>query len=81
MQESHETPCEFFIAGENASIPLDSVDEAFVSQFITLEPGDIFSTGTPAGVGHAKKVPLEPGDRIKGKIKGLGTLANTVESL
>ena len=29
VQESHETPCKFFIAGENASIPLDSVDEAF----------------------------------------------------
>ena len=54
---------------------------SFVSQFITLEPGDILSTGTPAGVGHAKKVRLEPGDRIKGEIESLGILENTVEAL
>ena len=54
---------------------------SFVSQFITLEPGDILSTGTPAGVGHVKKVRLEPGDRIKGEIGGLGILENTVETL
>ena len=54
---------------------------SFVSQFITLEPGDILSTGTPAGVGHVKKVRLEPGDRIKGEIEGLGILENTVEAL
>ena len=54
---------------------------SFVSQFVTLEPGDILSTGTPAGVGHAKKVRLEAGDRIKGEIEGLGVLENTVEAL
>ena len=54
---------------------------SFVSQFITLEPGDLLSTGTPAGVGHAKKVRLEAGDRIKGEIEGLGVLENTVEAL
>ena len=54
---------------------------SFVSQFITLEPGDILSTGTPAGVGHVKKVRLEPGDRIKGEIEGIGILENTVEAL
>lgn len=54
---------------------------SFVSQFVTLEPGDILSTGTPAGVGHAKKVRLEAGDRIRGEIEGLGILENTVETL
>ena len=54
---------------------------SFVSQFVTLEPGDLLSTGTPAGVGHAKKVRLEAGDRIKGEIEGLGVLENTVEAL
>ena len=54
---------------------------SFVSQFVTLEPGDLLSTGTPSGVGHAKKVRLEPGDRIKGEIEGLGVLENTVEAL
>lgn len=53
---------------------------AFISQFVTLEPGDVISTGTPAGVGHAKKLRLNPGDRIRGEIEGLGTLENTVEA-
>ena len=51
---------------------------AFISQFVTLEPGDLISTGTPAGVGHSKKVRLQPGDTIRGEIDGLGVLENTV---
>jgi 2,4-diketo-3-deoxy-L-fuconate hydrolase len=54
---------------------------AFISQFITLEPGDIISTGTPAGVGHSKKLRLNPGDHIRGEIEGLGVLENSVERL
>lgn len=46
---------------------------AFVSSFLTLEPGDLIATGTPAGVG-----PMQPGDRISIEIEGLGTLTNTV---
>ena len=53
---------------------------AFISQFVTLEPGDLISTGTPAGVGHSKKLRLQPGDRIKGEIEGLGILENHVEA-
>lgn len=52
---------------------------AFISQFTTLYPGDVISTGTPAGVGLAKKIKLMPGDTIKGEIEGLGTLENPVE--
>ena len=54
---------------------------AFISQFVTLEPGDLISTGTPAGVGHSRKLRLQPGDRIKGEIEGLGVLENSVEAL
>ncbi|MCC9075570.1 fumarylacetoacetate hydrolase family protein [Litorilinea aerophila] len=54
---------------------------AFISQFVTLQPGDVISTGTPAGVGHAKKLRLQPGDRIRGEIQGLGVLENPVEAL
>ena len=54
---------------------------AFISQFVTLEPGDVISTGTPAGVGLAKKIKLKPGDRIRGEIEGLGVLENIVETL
>lgn len=54
---------------------------SFISQFITVMPGDIISMGTPAGVGHSKKLRLKPGDRIRGEISSLGTLENTVADL
>ena len=54
---------------------------AFITQFITVEPGDLISMGTPAGVGHSKKLRLKPGDRIRGEIAELGTLSNPVEAL
>jgi 2-keto-4-pentenoate hydratase/2-oxohepta-3-ene-1,7-dioic acid hydratase in catechol pathway len=46
---------------------------AFISTFMTLLPGDVVLTGTPAGVG-----PLEVGDEVRVEIEGIGTLANTV---
>ncbi len=46
---------------------------AFISSIMTLEPGDLILTGTPAGVGQ-----LNPGDRITVEISGIGTLANPV---
>ncbi len=54
---------------------------SFISQFVTLNPGDIISTGTPAGVGHSKKLRLNPGDQIRGEIEGLGVIENSVEAL
>jgi 2-keto-4-pentenoate hydratase/2-oxohepta-3-ene-1,7-dioic acid hydratase in catechol pathway len=53
------------------------VDElvSFVSQVMTLEPGDVLTTGTPAGVG-----PLRAGDRVEMTIEGVGTLVNTVRA-
>lgn len=46
---------------------------AFVSRFMTLEPGDLVLTGTPSGVG-----PVQPGDVMTVEIGGLGTLSNPV---
>ena len=46
---------------------------AYVSEFMTLEPGDLIATGTPPGVG-----PLQPGSRVQIKIEGIGVLDNTV---
>lgn len=46
---------------------------AFASSIMTLEPGDIIMTGTPAGVG-----PLQPGDTVEASIEGLGVLRNSV---
>ncbi len=53
---------------------------AFVSQAITLEPGDLIITGTPAGVGAFRdpKVWLQPGDEITIEIDGLGRITNPV---
>jgi 2-keto-4-pentenoate hydratase/2-oxohepta-3-ene-1,7-dioic acid hydratase in catechol pathway len=53
---------------------------AFVSQGITLEPGDLIITGTPAGVGAFRKpqVWLKPGDEITIEIDGLGKITNPV---
>jgi 2,4-diketo-3-deoxy-L-fuconate hydrolase len=48
---------------------------AYVSQFMSLRPGDVISTGTPAGVAHGMKPPryLQPGDVVEMGITGLGT--------
>jgi 2-keto-4-pentenoate hydratase/2-oxohepta-3-ene-1,7-dioic acid hydratase in catechol pathway len=48
---------------------------------MTLSPGDLISTGTPAGVGFSRKPPitLQPGDVCKLEITGLGTLENPVK--
>lgn len=53
---------------------------AHLSSAFTLEPGDIISTGTPAGVGFARKPPrwLKPGDEVSVTVAGLGTLTNPV---
>lgn len=45
----------------------------YITQVMTLEPGDVILTGTPAGVG-----PLRPGDRVEVEIEGIGVLANPV---
>ncbi len=49
---------------------------ATLSQGMTLEPGEIISTGTPSGVGFARVPPffLKPGDRVEGEVEGIGTL-------
>ncbi|MBY0513099.1 MAG: fumarylacetoacetate hydrolase family protein [Gemmataceae bacterium] len=52
----------------------------FLSQVVTLEPGDLIFTGTPPGVGIARKpqVLLKPGDIAEVEIEGIGTLRNPV---
>jgi 2-keto-4-pentenoate hydratase/2-oxohepta-3-ene-1,7-dioic acid hydratase in catechol pathway len=53
---------------------------AFLSSVMTLHPGDIISTGTPAGVGFARKPPrwLRPGDEVAIEVEGIGRLVNPV---
>lgn len=46
---------------------------AYITQFQTLEPGDLIATGTPPGVG-----PIQPGDTVRVEINGIGALENKV---
>ena len=52
----------------------------FLSRFLTLEPGDVIATGTPAGVGFARTPPryLVAGDEVSVGVEGIGTLTNPV---
>jgi 2-keto-4-pentenoate hydratase/2-oxohepta-3-ene-1,7-dioic acid hydratase in catechol pathway len=51
---------------------------AYASSLCTLEPGDIISTGTPSGVGHAQSIRLTPGDVLEAEIEGIGVLRSPV---
>jgi 2-keto-4-pentenoate hydratase/2-oxohepta-3-ene-1,7-dioic acid hydratase in catechol pathway len=51
----------------------------YLSQRMTLLPGDVIATGTPAGVGRARGIFLKPGDRVRVEVSGIGSLENPVE--
>ncbi len=50
----------------------------FISKMVTLEPGDLIATGTPAGVGSTTNTYLNPGDVLRGTIEKIGTLTTPV---
>ncbi len=53
---------------------------AFISDSITLEPGDLVITGTPSGVGVFREPPvfLLPGDLVRVEVEGIGSVANPI---
>jgi 2,4-didehydro-3-deoxy-L-rhamnonate hydrolase len=53
---------------------------AYITRTMTLEPGDLIATGTPAGVGAFREPPvfMQPGDEITIEIEGIGSLTNPV---
>ncbi|MBK5257896.1 MAG: fumarylacetoacetate hydrolase family protein [Vicinamibacteria bacterium] len=53
----------------------------YISSFTSLSPGDVIATGTPSGVGFARKPPLfmKPGDVVEVEIEGIGVLKNQLE--
>lgn len=53
---------------------------AFLSRYMTLEPGDVIATGTPAGVGHFRDPPryLRPGDRLRMEVERVGVLEHSI---
>lgn len=67
--------------GSTAELIHDIYEQiAYLSQVMTLKPGDILATGTPAGVGVARdpQVFLQPGDVVRVEIDGLGHIKNTI---
>jgi 2-keto-4-pentenoate hydratase/2-oxohepta-3-ene-1,7-dioic acid hydratase in catechol pathway len=64
------------VQNSNTSDLIFGIDEivSYVSQFMTLLPGDVIPTGTPSGVGLGMKPPqfLKPGDRMRLSVEGLG---------
>lgn len=61
-----------------ASLMIHSIPRqiAFLSNIMTLEPGDVIATGTPAGVGAGRGEFLKPGDVVVTEIEGIGRLTN-----
>lgn len=51
---------------------------SFISQTMTLEPGDLIATGTPSGVGNATGTYLRHGDEVEAEIEGIGVLINPI---
>ena len=53
---------------------------AYLSEYFELAGGDVILSGTPAGVGYARKPPvwMKPGDTIEIEIEGIGTLSNPI---
>lgn len=87
IQDPHELRIQFRLNGEtlqdsNTNQLIFKIPELieFLSASITLEPGDIVATGTPPGVGFARKPPvfMKDGDRAEVEIEGLGVLSNAV---
>ena len=53
---------------------------AFLSRYMTLEPGDVIATGTPSGVGHFRDPPryLKPGDKLRLEVERVGVLEHII---
>jgi acylpyruvate hydrolase len=53
-----------------------------LSECMTLQPGDVVVTGTPSGVGYARKPPvwMKAGDTVEIEVEGIGKLVNTIQN-
>jgi 2-keto-4-pentenoate hydratase/2-oxohepta-3-ene-1,7-dioic acid hydratase in catechol pathway len=85
IEDPQDLPIRLSVNGEvkqdsNTSEMIFSVAEQLsqISRFVTLHPGDVILTGTPAGVGAASGTFLQPGDVLTASIGGLGTLSATI---
>jgi len=64
------------VTGEMIFTPEEQIE--YCSHMLTLEPGDMFATGTPSGVGQGRGLFLKPGDLIEATIEGIGSQRNRV---
>ena len=72
-EQVQSTPVDDMVFGPEALV-------SYISHIVTLNPGDVIATGTPGGVGHARKPQryLAPGQSLTTTVSGLGTLRNAV---
>jgi 2-keto-4-pentenoate hydratase/2-oxohepta-3-ene-1,7-dioic acid hydratase in catechol pathway len=86
IADAHNLEIKFYLNGElrqhgNTGEMIFDIPEqiAYISSIMTLEAGDIISTGTPAGAGLGdKKTSLADGDELTSEIEGIGRLTNKV---
>lgn len=86
IDDPHNLKIQFYLNGELRQFGttremIFSISEqiAYISSIMTLEPGDVISTGTPAGAGLGDKATsLADGDELVSEIEGIGTLSNKV---
>jgi 2-keto-4-pentenoate hydratase/2-oxohepta-3-ene-1,7-dioic acid hydratase in catechol pathway len=87
VKDPQNLPVRFTLNGQlmqdaNTSLMIHSVDElvSYGSNILTLRPGDVLATGSPAGVGSARKPPIffKPGDVSVCTYDGIGTLTNPI---
>jgi 2-keto-4-pentenoate hydratase/2-oxohepta-3-ene-1,7-dioic acid hydratase in catechol pathway len=87
LRDPRNLPVKFMLNGQimqdaNTSLMIHDVFElvSYASSILALRAGDVLATGTPAGVGSARKPPifLKAGDRTSCTYEGVGTLTNTV---
>jgi acylpyruvate hydrolase len=80
MEMTCEVDGEVMQRADTADLVFDPVTlVSYISGILTLRPGDVIATGTPGGVGHARKPPryLTDGSKVVTRIAGLGELVNT----
>ena len=55
---------------------------SYITDTVTLRPGDVIATGTPGGIGFARKPPvlLRPGDVVEVEVQGIGSLRTPIVS-
>ncbi len=89
VKDPRSLPVKFLLNGQvmqdaSTALMIHDVFEilAYGSSILTLRPGDVLATGSPAGVGSARQPPifLKPGDKTSCTYDGVGTLVNSVEA-